>query len=53
MNLNVNLKNEAHQFPEEWKKKRIGDYAFITKLAGFEYTKYFVTTQPDATKSGK
>ena len=27
-------------FPSEWKQVRVGEIAFVTKLAGFEYTKY-------------
>ncbi len=27
--------------PKDWKASRIGDYAFVTKLAGFEYTLHF------------
>ena len=30
------------KIPEEWKIIRIGDVCFVTKLAGFEYTKYIV-----------
>ena len=30
------------EIPEEWKIIRIGDVCFVTKLAGFEYTKYIV-----------
>lgn len=33
--------------PKEWGVEKIGDFAFVTKLAGFEYTLYF-----DYTKSG-
>lgn len=33
--------------PKEWKAEKIGDFAFVTKLAGFEYTMYF-----DYSKSG-
>ncbi len=34
-------KTELGFFPREWLAKRLGDFCFITKLAGFEYTKYF------------
>lgn len=27
--------------PDDWEMKRLGDIAYITKLAGYEYTKYF------------
>lgn len=33
--------------PEEWEVEKLGDYSFVTKLAGFEYTLYF-----DYSKSG-
>lgn len=33
--------------PKDWQVSKIGDYAFVTKLAGFEYTLYF-----DYRKSG-
>ncbi|MEN4759158.1 restriction endonuclease subunit S [Chryseobacterium sp. C39-AII1] len=29
------------EIPESWSWERIGNIAFVTKLAGFEYTKYF------------
>lgn len=32
---------ELGEIPEEWEVVKTGDYADITKLAGFEYTKYF------------
>lgn len=28
-------------FPANWKQVKLGEIAFVTKLAGFEYTKYF------------
>lgn len=31
--------------PEDWEVKRLGDIAEITKLAGFEYSKYFNSYQ--------
>ena len=33
--------------PKEWEVEKIGNFAFVTKLAGFEYTLYF-----DYSKSG-
>jgi len=33
--------------PREWEVEKIGDFSFVTKLAGFEYTLYF-----DYSKSG-
>ncbi|MBS4060373.1 MAG: restriction endonuclease subunit S [Bacteroidetes bacterium] len=33
--------------PEDWDCSKIGDYSFVTKLAGFEYTRHF-----DYSKSG-
>ncbi len=33
--------------PNEWEVEKIGDFSFVTKLAGFEYTIYF-----DYSKSG-
>ena len=38
---------EVGVIPEKWETSKIGDYAFVTKLAGFEYTLYF-----DYSKSG-
>ena len=32
---------EIGAIPEDWEVKQIGDYSFITKLAGFEYTLHF------------
>ncbi|HOK80497.1 MAG TPA: restriction endonuclease subunit S, partial [bacterium] len=29
------------RIPEEWEVVRLGEVAFVTKLAGFEYTKFF------------
>lgn len=29
------------EFPDRWKQVKLGEIAFVTKLAGFEYTKYF------------
>ncbi|HRU33752.1 MAG TPA: restriction endonuclease subunit S [Candidatus Paceibacterota bacterium] len=29
------------KIPEEWEVARLGDFAFVTKLAGFEYTRFF------------
>lgn len=39
--------SEVGEIPEDWESSKIGDYAFVTKLAGFEYTLYF-----DYSKSG-
>lgn len=33
--------SEIGLIPEDWKVERLGDIAFVTKLAGFEYSKYF------------
>jgi len=33
--------------PRDWEVEKLGDYSFVTKLAGFEYTLYF-----DYSKSG-
>lgn len=32
---------ELGVLPEDWEVKKLSDYAFITKLAGFEYTLHF------------
>lgn len=32
---------EIGQIPEDWEVKKLGEISFITKLAGFEYSKYF------------
>ncbi|GAB2478224.1 restriction modification system S chain-like protein [Hymenobacter qilianensis] len=37
----LSRKQRLRGFSEEWKVKRLGDIADITKLAGYEYTKYF------------
>jgi len=34
------------EIPQDWDVKALGDCAFITKLAGFEYTNYFDYSQP-------
>jgi type I restriction enzyme, S subunit len=49
---NINQKpgykqTEVGVIPEDWELVKIGDYAYVTKLAGFEYTNYF-----DYRKSG-
>ena len=38
---------EVGGIPEEWESSKIGDFSFVTKLAGFEYTIHF-----DYSKSG-
>lgn len=38
---NTMKQTEIGIIPEEWKLKKLGNIAFITKLAGFEYSKYF------------
>jgi len=38
---------EVGVIPEDWDSSKIGDFAFVTKLAGFEYTLHF-----DYSKSG-
>lgn len=35
--------------PDNWKWVRLGEIAFVTKLAGFEYTKYIVENLTDET----
>ena len=32
---------EIGLIPEDWEVKKLGSIAFITKLAGFEYSKHF------------
>lgn len=42
MELRAGYKNtEAGLIPSDWEVKKLGDYSFITKLAGFEYTLHF------------
>jgi type I restriction enzyme S subunit len=38
--------NEEQELPQGWMTLNLGEVAFVTKLAGFEYTK-FVTYTPD------
>ncbi|WP_286753056.1 MULTISPECIES: restriction endonuclease subunit S [Sphingobacterium] len=38
---NVMQNTEIGLLPEEWDLKKLGNIAFVTKLAGFEYSKYF------------
>lgn len=33
-------KDKIQYFPKHWKQLKLGDISFVTKLAGFEYTKY-------------
>ena len=35
------LENELGSIPSHWSGKPIGEMAFVTKLAGYEYTKFF------------
>ena len=39
---------EVGVIPEEWQSSKLGDFAFVTKLAGFEYTLYFDYSQSGA-----
>ena len=40
INFLLNEKKE-HKLPPNWEIVKLGDIAFVTKLAGFEYTKHF------------
>lgn len=37
--LSAKWREENNRNIAEWKNKKLGEYAFVTKLAGFEYTK--------------
>ncbi|MBC2582283.1 restriction endonuclease subunit S [Clostridium sp. DJ247] len=36
----IEEEDRNNSFPHEWKLCKLGEIAFVTKLAGFEYTKY-------------
>lgn len=38
--VEVRSDEEIKSFPSQWKQVKLGSIAFVTKLAGFEYTKY-------------
>jgi len=47
--LTAEWRKKNRRINEEWQQKEIGDFSFVTKLAGFEYTKNIA---PNITENG-
>ncbi len=44
LEISKNVSESENQLPDTWARTSVGFLSFVTKLAGFEYTKYFNPT---------